>query len=67
VHILTRKSGEWVYIEPRDDAPPDMTLKDLFANGPIRILVGPASPQHIKLAIDAPAPLRIWRVQVQGR
>ncbi len=57
--VLTRKEGETILVYPSLDVDPDMTVADLFRNGPIRIGVGKITPYRAKVFIDAPETLEI--------
>lgn len=62
--ILTRRPGEWVEIEPRQEAPAGMTVAELFAGGPIRVFLGPINGDRARIGILAPAELRILRSEL---
>ena len=56
--VLKRNMGQSLIITPLIDASPDMTVKDLFSNGPIVITV---EDQSVQIGIEAPGELLIVR------
>jgi len=62
---LTRKPGESILIYPEDDLPEDMTVAELFKDGPIEIKLVDARIKrgtiHSKIGINAPDELIILR------
>lgn len=48
-------------IVSRKDADPNMTLADLFRDGPIEITVYSQGSKRVKMGVPAPEQLRIWR------
>lgn len=65
--ILTRRPGEWVHIQPFDDLPAHMTVRELFARGPIRVFVGPVVGDGVRIGIAVPAALRVTRAELGGQ
>ncbi len=59
--VLSRRSEESIVIAPAEGVDSDLTLKDLFANGPIRITLLGGNGRRVKMGIDAPAELSIRR------
>lgn len=59
--VLERKSGESILIYPNESIHPDMTVAELFSNGPIRVSVKAKGDSSVKLAIDAPMSMKILR------
>ena len=59
--VLSRRSEESIVIAPAEGVDSDLTLKDLFANGPIRIILLGGNGRRVKMGIDAPAELSIRR------
>ena len=51
--ILARREGETLTLSPSKDIDPNMTVRELFAGGPITIEVMESGSQ-IKLGIDVP-------------
>lgn len=62
---LTRNHGGRVLIYPSDSVPDDMTVKELFADGPMEIVFVNSWKQHgsvtAKIGFEAPKPLMILR------
>lgn len=59
--VVSRRDTESILIRPGDDIDPNMTLADLFARGPIEITVFSAGAQRVKMGVQAPRQLSIWR------
>ena len=63
--VLERKSGESVIIYPNENIQPEMTVGELFSNGPIRVAVKCRDQAAVKLAIDAPYNMKILRMELK--
>ena len=61
-----RRPSESIYIYP-DDISGDMTVKQLFADGPIKIQVTDTNGSQCKIGIKAPLNLRIVRNEIYER
>ena len=61
--MLMRRPNESIYIYP-DDIPEDMTVKQLFADGPIKIQVTDTNYFQCKIGIEAPQALNIVRNEI---
>jgi len=61
VLIISRKETEIVTIEPIAGLDPNLTLQQAFALGPIAIRIVRVNGHRVRLAIDAPPALKIWR------
>jgi len=59
--IVSRQDTESILIRPGDDIDPQMTLADLFANGPIEITIFSPDKHRVKMGVQAPRQLSIWR------
>ncbi|MCB1845717.1 MAG: carbon storage regulator [Halioglobus sp.] len=59
--IISRKDAESILIRPAEDVDPAMTLADLFREGPIEITVFSAGSNRVKMGVQAPNQLSIWR------
>ena len=57
--ILTRRSGDSVFIEPRPDAHPSGAA-DWFAR-PIEVRILRVEGRHVRIGIEAAEGLLIWR------
>jgi len=67
--ILSRRDGESIQIGLDPTAPPGMTVAELFASGPILVMVM-VMGQHdkqTKLGIDAPRSLAVSRLKLVAR
>jgi sRNA-binding carbon storage regulator CsrA len=61
VLVLSRRADESIVIQPAEGTDKEMTLKDLFANGPILITLLGGTGRRVKMGIEAPAELTIRR------
>jgi len=59
--IVSRKDAESIEIRPDDGIDPNITLADLFSNGPIEITIFSSNGNRVKMGVQAPAELCIWR------
>ena len=59
--VLSRRNAESIRIVPAEDGDPNMTVAELFANGPIEVTVLGTTGARVKLGISAPTALAIWR------
>jgi len=59
--IVSRKDAESIEIRPGDDIDPSMTLADLFSGGPIEITIFSSNNNRVKMGVQAPEELCIWR------
>lgn len=59
--IVTRKDSESILISPGDGIDPSTTLEDLFQDGPIEITVFATGEKRVKMGVQAPNQLCIWR------
>ena len=59
--IIKRKANEFITIEPAEGADRSLTIEDLFTDGCIEIRLLEVGSKQIKLAIEAPPQLKIWR------
>lgn len=59
--IISRKDAESILIRPGEDVDASMTLGELFADGPIEITVFSAAGNRVKMGVQAPQQLSIWR------
>jgi sRNA-binding carbon storage regulator CsrA len=60
--VVSRRTDEAIEIELADGANGDLTLKDLFAKGPIEITLLGGNGRRVKVGIAAPPELSIRRV-----
>ncbi len=63
--ILTRKSGEAVHIDLMEDLDPRTPVGELFAQGPIEIVVTGVRGEQVKLGLTADPRFRILREELR--
>jgi len=59
--IVSRRDDESIEIRPSEGIDPKMTLADLFAAGPIEIRIFSSNGNRVKMGVQAPEQLCIWR------
>ena len=59
--VIRRRSDESIVIQPAEGADANMTLAELFANGPIQITLLGGTGKRVKMGINAPTQLSIRR------
>ena len=59
--IVSRKDAESIEIKPCEGIDLDMTLNDLFKQGPIEITIFSSNSNRVKMGVQAPEQLSIWR------
>jgi sRNA-binding carbon storage regulator CsrA len=59
--VVSRKEHESIWIEPVAGLDPSMTLREAFAHGPILVKLVHVGHKRVRLAIEAPSPLRVRR------
>lgn len=59
--IVSRRDAESILIKPGKDADPTISLGDLFQDGPIEITIFSSSNNRVKMGVQAPDELSIWR------
>jgi sRNA-binding carbon storage regulator CsrA len=64
VLIVSRRENESVRIEPVEGVDLSITLRELFADGPILVTLVHAGPRRVRLAVEAPEALRISRSEL---
>lgn len=65
--IVSRKDAESIEIRPCEGIDPETTLADLFASGPIEITIFSTSGNRVKMGVQAPEQLAIWRKDAAER
>ncbi|MCP4299193.1 MAG: hypothetical protein GY783_01290 [Gammaproteobacteria bacterium] len=58
---MSRRDAESIEIRPADDIDLSMTLGDLFRAGPIEITIFSSNNNRVKMGVQAPEQLSIWR------
>jgi sRNA-binding carbon storage regulator CsrA len=59
--VVSRRDDESILIRPGEGADLAMTLADLFKNGPIEITIFSSNGSRVKMGVQAPEQLSIWR------
>lgn len=59
--IVSRRDAESILIRPGDGIDLGMTLADLFSAGPIEITIFSSNGNRVKMGVQAPEQLTIWR------
>jgi sRNA-binding carbon storage regulator CsrA len=59
--IVSRRDAESILIRPGEGIDTSMTLADLFQNGPIEITIFTSDNVRVKMGVQAPEQLSIWR------
>lgn len=59
--IVSRRDAESILIRPGEGIDPSMTLGDLFSSGPIEITIFSSGNNRVKMGVQAPEQLSIWR------
>jgi sRNA-binding carbon storage regulator CsrA len=62
--VIRRRSDESIVIQPAEGADANMTLAQLFADGPIQITLLGGTGRNVKMGIEAPEYLAIRRKDV---
>jgi len=62
--ILTRKPGQVVRIDLMEDLDPKTPVGDLFAGGPIEVVVTSVNGAQVKLGLNADPRFRILREEL---
>ena len=69
--VLTRRSGESIFIYPSPELDRDMTVGELFADGPIKVVVLDVNVdvdyKVVRVGIEAPRDLTVLRDEVDRR
>jgi len=63
--VLTRRTGESIHIYPSDKIRPDMTVAELFRDGPFEIHIRKINPGQVRISIKAPHELTILRNELE--
>ena len=62
--VLSRRADESIVIQPGENVDDSITLRQLFANGPIQITLLGSTGRRVKVGIEAPQQLVIRRKDV---
>lgn len=63
---LTRKNQESIIIQPDQEIDPNMTIGELFADGPIKVVVHRIKSGSAAISISAPEQLKVVRSELLG-
>jgi len=64
--IVSRRDDESILIRPDEGIDMGMTLADLFSNGPIEITIFSSNGTRVKMGVQAPDALSIWRKNAEA-
>lgn len=53
-----RNQGDCLIIQPKEDIPPEMTVKELFSDGPIVVMT---TDSRMRIGVEAPNELLVVR------
>lgn len=59
--VVTRKENESINNEPVDGVAPSLTLREVFAHGPIVRKLTHVGQRRVRIVVDAPSALKIMR------
>ena len=59
--VVTRKENESIKIEPVDGADPSLTLREVFAQGPIVLKLAHVGQRRVRIVVEAPSSLKVMR------
>lgn len=59
--VISRKTQECIRIEPAAGLDPSMTLREVFEDQPIVLTLVHIGHRRVRVSIDAPTPLKVWR------
>lgn len=62
--VFTRRNGESFVLYPATDLDPNMTVAELFAAGPIEITVTDMKPHQVRIGIEAPPEILVYRSEL---
>ena len=63
--VISRRTQESIRIEPAAGLDPSLTLREVFQNRPIVFTLVHVGQRRVRVMIDAPAPLKVWRSEPQ--
>lgn len=59
--IVSRRNAESILIEPSKDTDMSMPISEVFGDGPIEITIFSGAGSRVKMGVQAPRELSIWR------
>ncbi len=63
--VLTRRAGESIQIYPSENIDPNMTVAELFRDGPFEFHIRKINPGQVRISIQAPRELTILRNELE--
>jgi len=61
---FTRKPGEYILLYPSHGLDPNMTVAELFNDGPVEVIFSELEDGNIRVAVDAPEQLVVVRNEI---
>jgi sRNA-binding carbon storage regulator CsrA len=61
---FTRRPGEFILLYPSQDIDPNMTVAELFSEGPVEVIFSEMKNGQIRVAVDAPDNLVVVRNEI---
>lgn len=62
--VFSRRIGETFVLYPTPDLDPNLTVAELFAHGPIEVSVVELKHHQVRVGIDAPPALLVYRTEL---
>lgn len=59
--VVTRKENESIKIEPVEGVDPSLTLREVFAQGPILLKLAHVGQRRVRIVVEAPSSLKVMR------
>jgi sRNA-binding carbon storage regulator CsrA len=59
--IISRRPGESLFIDLAESVDPDMTVGELFSDGPVEVAIMGVKGDQVKVGTEAPSELSIMR------
>jgi len=64
--ILTRKIGQVLRVMPQEGVACGLTVGELFADGPMEIVVGKVDGKQVRIGLKAHRGLLVMRGEIEG-
>jgi sRNA-binding carbon storage regulator CsrA len=64
--VVTRKENESIKIEPVEGVDPALTLREVFAHGPIVLKLTHVGQRRVRIVVEAPSALKVMRNEAPG-
>ena len=65
--IVSRRNAESILIEPAKGIDPGTPVGEIFSDGPIEVTVFSSAGHRVKMGVDAPSALSIWRKDAEQK